>query len=242
MCILPTLTYGAQTLSRLRQKSALGVCQRAMERIILGVKLTDRIRNSMLRYKTQIADDGQTAAKLKWKWAGHICRMPEALWAKITTQLVPNGRKLSFSARQTQEEMARWAWRFLGILAPEGNRPRKMKRGKGGLCPAVGHHRLIIIIIKSDMIVCLCKPAIKYPRETAIVLFATLFNKTRHKTLLNKIECLKNSYWYSIDIFILPLPKNPPFFKADCQCGSHIPSILVNPRAKLNACVKGSRR
>ena len=104
MCILPTLTYGAQTWSLTkRQKSALGVCQRAMERSILGVKLTDRIRNSILRSKTQIADAGLTAASLKWNWAGHICRMSEDQWAKITTQWIPKGRK-----RQRGRPRRRW--------------------------------------------------------------------------------------------------------------------------------------
>lgn len=55
MCILPVLTYGAQTWSLTEaQKSKLKVCQRAMERSILGVRRTDRIRNTELRSKTQL--------------------------------------------------------------------------------------------------------------------------------------------------------------------------------------------
>ena len=78
MCILPILTYGSQTWSLTNiQKSKLKVCQRAMERSILGVKLTDRVRNTTLRSKTQIVDVAIKAAKLKWDWAGHVCRMPE---------------------------------------------------------------------------------------------------------------------------------------------------------------------
>ena len=42
MCILPILTYGAQTWSLPNiQKSKLEDCQRAMEYSVLGVKLTD---------------------------------------------------------------------------------------------------------------------------------------------------------------------------------------------------------
>ncbi|XP_075985622.1 uncharacterized protein LOC142982823 [Anticarsia gemmatalis] len=95
MCILPILTYGAQTWSLTSvQKSRLKVCQRAMERSILGVRLTDRVRNTTLRSKTQIADVAEKAAKLKWNWAGHVCRMPDDAWAKIATKWTPpTGRR-----------------------------------------------------------------------------------------------------------------------------------------------------
>ncbi|KAJ8715750.1 hypothetical protein PYW07_010232 [Mythimna separata] len=90
MCILPILTYGAQTWSLTNiQKSKLKVCQRAMECSILGVKLTDRIRNTILRSKTQIIDVAQKAAQLKWDWAGHVCRMPIERWASKTQGWCP---------------------------------------------------------------------------------------------------------------------------------------------------------
>ncbi|XP_063383590.1 uncharacterized protein LOC134669904 [Cydia fagiglandana] len=57
MCILPILTYGAQTWSLTEAlKSKLKVCQRAMERSILGVRRTDRIRNTELRSRTRVVD------------------------------------------------------------------------------------------------------------------------------------------------------------------------------------------
>ncbi|KAI8441227.1 hypothetical protein MSG28_014876 [Choristoneura fumiferana] len=88
--ILPILTYGAQTWSLTEiQKSKLKVCQRAMERSILSVKRTDRIRNTTLRSKTCIADVGRETARLKWDWAGHICRMHPKRWAQVTTQWAP---------------------------------------------------------------------------------------------------------------------------------------------------------
>ncbi|CAG9137409.1 unnamed protein product [Plutella xylostella] len=87
MCILPVLTYGAQTWSLTEyQKSKLKVCQRAMERTILGVRRIDRIRNTMLRSSTRITDVGAQTAKLKWAWAGHVCRMHPDRWARIVTE------------------------------------------------------------------------------------------------------------------------------------------------------------
>ncbi|CAG9137233.1 unnamed protein product [Plutella xylostella] len=95
MCILPVLTYGAQTWSLTEhQKTRLKVCQRAMERSLLGVKLTDRVRNTILRSQTRIVDVGVETAKLKWNWAGHVCRMHPDRWAKIATEWVPgDGRR-----------------------------------------------------------------------------------------------------------------------------------------------------
>ncbi|KAJ8714787.1 hypothetical protein PYW08_004768 [Mythimna loreyi] len=91
MCILPILTYGAQTWSLTNiQKSKLKVCQRAMERSILSVKLTDHVRNTTLRSKTQIVDVAQKAAQLKWDWAGHVCRMSSELWARKTQDWCPD--------------------------------------------------------------------------------------------------------------------------------------------------------
>ncbi|CAG9118738.1 unnamed protein product [Plutella xylostella] len=59
MCILPVLTYGAQTWS-----------------------LTEYQKSKL---KT---------AKLKWAWAGHVCRMHPDRWARIVTEWVPNdGRR-----------------------------------------------------------------------------------------------------------------------------------------------------
>ena len=85
MCILPVLTYGAQVWSlTASQRSRLATastqtqtCQRAMERKILGVRRTDRIRNTTLRSKTRITDITEKAANLKWEWAGcmYVCRM-----------------------------------------------------------------------------------------------------------------------------------------------------------------------
>ncbi|XP_063619671.1 uncharacterized protein LOC134792332 [Cydia splendana] len=79
MCILPILTYGAQTWSQTeKEKSRLEVCQRAMERSILGVRRTDRIRNTELRSKTGIVDVGMKAAMLKWDWALGRAHLPNA--------------------------------------------------------------------------------------------------------------------------------------------------------------------
>jgi endonuclease/exonuclease/phosphatase family metal-dependent hydrolase len=129
MCILPILTYGAQTWSlTLSQKSKLGVCQRAMERSILGVKLMDRIRNTTLRSKTQIIDVARKAAKLKWDWAGHVCRMPSELWAKTATEWQPDNSK-----RRRGRPRRRWRDEIDSFLKdwPEAARDRDAWKRRG---------------------------------------------------------------------------------------------------------------
>ena len=61
-----------------------------MQRSILGVKRTDRIRYPTLRSKTQITDVAKKAAKLKWNWAGYVCWMLNELWVKIVTLWYPD--------------------------------------------------------------------------------------------------------------------------------------------------------
>ncbi|KAI8421512.1 hypothetical protein MSG28_009555 [Choristoneura fumiferana] len=67
----------------------IGTFLRAMERSILGVRRTDRIRNTILRSKTRVTDVGVKTAKLKWDWAGHVCRMHPDRWARIVTEWDP---------------------------------------------------------------------------------------------------------------------------------------------------------
>lgn len=88
--ILPVLTSGSQTLSLINiQKSKLMVYQRSMELSILGVKLTERVRNTILRSRTKITDVGENAARLKWGWAGHVFRMLDEMLANIATKWNP---------------------------------------------------------------------------------------------------------------------------------------------------------
>ncbi|XP_063618711.1 uncharacterized protein LOC134791591 [Cydia splendana] len=50
---------------------------------------TDRIRNTTSRSKTRIADVGEKTTRLKWDWAGHVCRMHPDRWASIATKWMP---------------------------------------------------------------------------------------------------------------------------------------------------------
>lgn len=95
-CILPVLTYGAETLT-LTTASArkLRTTQRKMERSMLGVSLRDHIRNEDLRRRTGVTDVIQQIASLKWNWAGHVARMTDGRWTRRLLEWRPRADRRS---------------------------------------------------------------------------------------------------------------------------------------------------
>lgn len=102
-CILPVATYGLETVTlTMNSANRLRVCQRAMERAMLGVSLRDRIRNVDIRRRTGVCDVVERVAKLKWQWAGHLARN-NSKWTKTLMEWRPRETKRSIGRPQ-----ARW--------------------------------------------------------------------------------------------------------------------------------------
>ena len=55
----------------------LAVAQRKMERIMLGITLRDRKRNTWIRQETGVSDIINVIRKAKHRWAGQIARLSE---------------------------------------------------------------------------------------------------------------------------------------------------------------------
>ncbi|GBP28534.1 Putative uncharacterized transposon-derived protein F52C9.6 [Eumeta japonica] len=93
-CVLAYLTYGCQTWA-LRQKHFLKLrtCQRGMERSIIGVTKTDRIRLEDIRSITKVEDIIKKIRQLKWRWTGHMTRDSRIKWMKILTVQPDNKKK-----------------------------------------------------------------------------------------------------------------------------------------------------
>ena len=71
--ILPCLSYGCQTWSlRKEDEDKIAICQRKMERSMLGLKLSDKVDNVSIRNKTKIMDVQKRIRLLKWHWAGRV--------------------------------------------------------------------------------------------------------------------------------------------------------------------------
>lgn len=89
-CILPILTYGCQTWTFTKANiEKLSRTQRAMERIMLGVKLKDKKRNSWIRMRTKVEDVTARAARLKWSFAGHTVRQSDNRWNTVIQRWRP---------------------------------------------------------------------------------------------------------------------------------------------------------
>ncbi|KAJ4437195.1 hypothetical protein ANN_17330 [Periplaneta americana] len=89
-CIFPTLLYGCQTWKlTVNQKTQIQICQRKMERKILGLSLRDKISNTRLKQMTNTRDMAHQGERLKWKWGGHLSRLQGCRWAHISTTWDP---------------------------------------------------------------------------------------------------------------------------------------------------------
>ncbi|KAI8422947.1 hypothetical protein MSG28_014050 [Choristoneura fumiferana] len=89
-CILPCMTYGCETWALTdRQREKLATTQRAMERSMLGIRLSDKIRNTDIRRKTKVIDIIARINHLKWGWTGHMLRSGRDKWSKQVTLWYP---------------------------------------------------------------------------------------------------------------------------------------------------------
>ena len=89
-CILPIMIYGSQVWSLTEaQLKKLKICQRNMERSMIGIKRIDRIRNEVIRNATNVDDVGKKLKLMKWDWAGHLIRYDDNRWSKFVTEWYP---------------------------------------------------------------------------------------------------------------------------------------------------------
>ena len=94
-CIIPAMTYGCEAWTLTKTiVHKLQVAQRAMERKILGIKITDKIPNEEISVKTNILNIIKHITNTKWRWAGHVARMQDNRWTIRTTEWqVRKGRR-----------------------------------------------------------------------------------------------------------------------------------------------------
>ncbi len=104
-CILPILLYSSQTWTLTkRQAVRLQITQRAMERSLLRINKINKIKNEVIRQRTQMKDVLYVAKKLKLKYAGYMVRSKNERWNKKVTGWFPLGYS-SQKERQTSTEL-----------------------------------------------------------------------------------------------------------------------------------------
>ena len=88
------MTYGAKTLCLTKhQERELAVAQRSMEGLLLNITKKVKIRNEIIRCKTGVKDIIERVRCMRGQWAGHVARMSNTRWAKITSEWTPREGK-----------------------------------------------------------------------------------------------------------------------------------------------------
>ena len=92
--VIPVLCYGAETWALTKSEvEGIQKTQRAMERIILGIKRGTKIRNEEIRKRTNSKEVGYLIKKQKFKYAGHMIRGSKERWARKVTDWLPYGNR-----------------------------------------------------------------------------------------------------------------------------------------------------
>lgn len=128
-CILPVATYGLETVTMTHANAnKLRVCQRAMERTMLGISLRDRVRNKDIRQRTKVDDVVVRATRLKWRWAGHVAR-DNNKWTKILMEWRPRESKRNIGRPQARwrDDIQKIAGRNWILAAQDRNRWKMME-------------------------------------------------------------------------------------------------------------------
>ena len=72
----------------------MAMAQQSMETSLLNITKRDNIRNEVIRSKTKVVDIIDKVQCMRGQWAGHIARMSNTRWAKITSEWTPReGRR-----------------------------------------------------------------------------------------------------------------------------------------------------
>ncbi|VDM53647.1 unnamed protein product [Angiostrongylus costaricensis] len=88
--VLPAVTYASGTWSlRKQDERSLSVIERAFERTMVGVsrftQVTDGIRSSDLRQRSEMKDAVLYAKQSKIRWTGHVMRMNDNRWTRAVS-------------------------------------------------------------------------------------------------------------------------------------------------------------
>ncbi|KAI8522203.1 hypothetical protein Bbelb_019570 [Branchiostoma belcheri] len=122
--ILPVMTYGSETWALTStQMEMLRVAQRKMERIMLGITLRDRKRNSWIRLQTGVTDIITAVNTAKHRWAGHVARLQDNRWTLRATEWTPREWR-----RRRGRPCTRWRDSLVQHLGPAWPRYARLRR------------------------------------------------------------------------------------------------------------------
>lgn len=95
-CILPVLTYGAETWTIKKQlEKKLATTQRAMQRKLIETRIRDRWTAEWVREQTGVAGMLVDIKRKKWTWIGYVMHRTENRWTLRATDCLPRYGKRS---------------------------------------------------------------------------------------------------------------------------------------------------
>ena len=105
---LPILLYGAENwILNERQRKRVAAAQMKYLRRVANIKLTDKIRSSVIREQLKMRHVQQDIDKKKLQWLGHLIRMPDNMPTKIAWKTRGHGKTRRGRPRKTWDtEMA----------------------------------------------------------------------------------------------------------------------------------------
>ena len=125
--VLSTLLYGAESWKMTKTIShKLEVFQNKCLRRILHVYWPQTISNYELLRRTGTESITQQVRRKRWKWIGHVLRMPSAALPRVALRWTPDGRRKRGRPKETwrrtvEKEMKEnsWTWGHLERRAPD---------------------------------------------------------------------------------------------------------------------------
>ena len=132
--VLSTLLYGAESWKMTKTiAKKLEVFQRKCLRKIVGVRWPDVISNEDLYARTAAKPVSEEIKRRRWRWIGHVLRLPVDAVARVALCWTPGGRRGRGRPKETwrrtvESEMKHqgWTWGFLEKAAKDRSRWRSL--------------------------------------------------------------------------------------------------------------------
>ena len=132
--VISVLLYGSESWKTTKGlENRLNAFQRKCLRQILGIHWPERIRNSTLYRRTSTHPVTLDIRRRRWRWLGHLLRMPPSSLPRIALRWTPDGKRGRGRPKETwrrtvEKEMKEhgWTWGTLERAAADRNRWRDM--------------------------------------------------------------------------------------------------------------------
>ena len=105
ICVMPALLYGCETWALTKaHEERLRKTERRMERQMLGLRLNNKVSNTVIRERTQLKDVVAEARKRKWIYANNLMTRDHTRWQVRLLNWKPSGNRAVGRPRMRWED------------------------------------------------------------------------------------------------------------------------------------------